>query len=213
MHVSVNFFMQENFIEGAQIVVENACRLRRQLCSEFHEGETVVQSGHLHIIDRVLMPSNFTIAEIISNDTRFSILRDVLEVIGILQYLEKTDRQRTLFAPTDEAFMSALSPQLIMCLSVFMRRPLNNILLFHIAEGLKYQSVLSLRDSVFTMLQQYLQVSIDQDCSVMLGEDMVRIAEADILASNGVIQVLNGVLIPPNIDYGTCEGFVMEGST
>ncbi len=172
-----------------------------------------VPNGTLHIIDRVLMPGNGTIADVLVSDSRFSVLGALLDTVGILPFLGKNNTFRTLFAPTNEVIMNEWPPDLLMCLTNYMHRPLNNILLYHILDSVEYDSSLRLRQWLSTLrLNSHLRVHPFDNGTILLGGDtnarLVRIVETNIPTLNGVIHVVDGILMPPNFDYGMCQEFV-----
>jgi uncharacterized surface protein with fasciclin (FAS1) repeats len=96
--------------------------------------------------------------------------------------------QYTVFAPTDSAFMTYLGVEteaeaieIIEGLDVGV---LTNILLYHVTEGRRIStSVLA--------APQYQMLN-----GMSLSREKLDIAQTDISASNGVIHVINSVLLP-----------------
>ena len=154
------------------------------------------------------MPGTQTIAQILRNDPRFSNLTTILDAVGVLPFLNNSDVSRTLFAPTDDVFGRQFPPELINCLIVYMRRPLNDIALFHIAEGVEYNTSLALRQWQYTLLLRYLRVHAFANGSIFLGTNLTEIVVPNIPAQNGVIHIIDGVLLPPNFSFGMCQQFV-----
>eukprot|EP00731_Ephydatia_muelleri_P038890 Em0969g3a len=185
----------DRFINGAQIVVKEACYFRIDACPGYPYLANTRQSGQLQIIDSVMMPANETIAQIISNDPRFSILSDALDNLGILDFLNQS-YPRTLFVPTDDALIAQLGQRLVDCLTLAVRGPLNNLLLFNLAEGVEYTSSLSHRTYLYTMLLSYTNVYAFPNGTILLGTNKVQITQPNIPASNGVIHIVNGLAIP-----------------
>lgn len=190
---------QLRFISGAQIINENAC----------------FEQESLHIIDRVFMPSNQTIAAILRQSTNFTSFTRALDSVStlgssmsLLDFLDDPDKSRTVFVVPDEAFMRVIPPDLLNCLSIYMRRPLNDLLLFHIIKGTEYSSSLVYQKWLYTLRSEYLLVHASRDGSLALGSDIVRVITTDIPARNGVIHVVESILFPSVFDYGMCQQFV-----
>eukprot|EP00731_Ephydatia_muelleri_P030540 Em0022g54a len=154
-----------------------------------------------------MMPAIETIAQIISNDPRFSILSDALDNLGILNFLNQS-YPRTLFVPTDDALIAQLGQRLVDCLTLAVRGPLNNLLLFNLAEGVEYTSSLSHRTYLYTMLLSYTNVYAFPNGTILLGTNKVQITQPNIPASNGVIHIVNGLAIPPSFNFGKCQQLV-----
>lgn len=188
------------FINGAQIQNGDACK---------------TDNGALHIVNRVLMPGEQTIADVLMGDPRFSMFVDALRFAGTFKFLAENDTSHTVFAPTNDAFNRDIPPDLFNCLTAYSRLPLSNLALYHISKQTDHSQLLSLRQNAFTILFQHgspqsiLVVTADNG-TIFLGElgNQIAITMADIPASNGVIHAIDGVLMPPNIDYGDCQGFV-----
>ena len=186
--------VQIGFIGGARVVNADACRT--------DGGET------LQVIDRVLIPANETIASILSANSSFSLFVEALNFARVFDFLDKDDVSRTVFAPTDDAFNEQIPPDLFVCL-MYNRLPLNDLVLFHIARGAEYTPSLSLRQFTYTLQLQPIHLLTDSEGTItFLTQPRSTIVTPNIPASNGVIHVVDNVLIPPNMDYGECINLV-----
>ena len=97
----------------------------------------------------------------------------------------------TVFAPTDAAF--AKVPKATLAALAKDKAKLRAVLLYHVAKGkLTAARVVKLR-SIKTMNGQSLKVRVNHGTVTIGG---ARVVKADIGASNGVIHVINQVLIP-----------------
>jgi len=102
----------------------------------------------------------------------------------------------TVFAPTDDAF-AALPEGLVDCLLLEENvDALSAILTYHVVAG----DVMStdLTDGPVATVQGE-EITVDLTDGVALNETVTVVA-ADVEASNGVIHVIDGVLVPPSID-------------
>jgi uncharacterized surface protein with fasciclin (FAS1) repeats len=97
----------------------------------------------------------------------------------------------TVFAPTDAAF--AKVPKATLATLAHNRAKLRAVLLYHVLEGSITAAQLVERHSVTTLNGQSLTVRVRHGVVTVGG---VRVIKANIAASNGVIHVINGVLIP-----------------
>jgi transforming growth factor-beta-induced protein len=162
--------------------------------SEVIAADIVATNGILHVIDAVLLPdlSGQSIYEIIAADLNFQILTAALNASGLDELLNSPDVNLTLFAPTDEAF-EALPPGTIEALLEDPQGLLSEILAYHVLP-----EVVESGDLFDEMI---LTTALGQDITVTINEDGVFINEAkviivDILASNGIIHVIDAVLLP-----------------
>ena len=106
------------------------------------------------------------------------------------------DGPLTVFAPTGDAF-GALPAGLVDCLLLpENKEALSAILTYHVVDGAVMST--DLTDGPVPTLQGE-EVTVDLTDGVTLN-DSVKVVTADIEASNGVIHVVDGVLVPPSID-------------
>ncbi|MEL6182969.1 MAG: fasciclin domain-containing protein, partial [Myxococcota bacterium] len=101
----------------------------------------------------------------------------------------------TLFAPTDDAFAALLEALEIDADALLARDDLADILLYHVVEGQTLAADLSDGQTITTVLGEDITITISND-GVFINET-IQIIETDILASNGVIHVIDAVLLPP----------------
>lgn len=153
------------------------------------------------------MPGMETIASILERD--FTMFTEALRFVRVFDFLDKEDVSRTVFVPTDEAFSAQIPDDLFACL-MYMRLPLSDLVLYHIAEGADYTSSLSLREFTYTLLRSHaIRLTTSPEGNITFSTDPPsNIIVANIPASNGVIHVVDNVLIPPGMDFGMCQDFV-----
>ena len=107
-----------------------------------------------------------------------------------------SDGPFTVFAPTDDAF-AALPDGLVDCLLLEENlEPLTAILTYHVVDGQVMST--DLTDGPVPTLQGE-EIAVDLSDGVTLN-GTVSVVTADVEASNGVIHVIDGVLVPPSID-------------
>jgi uncharacterized surface protein with fasciclin (FAS1) repeats len=72
---------------------------------------------------------------------------------------------------------------------------LTDILLYHVVDGKVLAETVVGLDSAATLLGEDIQIAIQDGAVVLNGE--VQVIITDIVASNGVIHVVDAVLLPP----------------
>lgn len=97
----------------------------------------------------------------------------------------------TVFAPTDAAF--AKLPDRTLNALLQSRSKLRSVLLYHVAAGELPAAEVVQRSSVKTLNGKRVRISL-RDSRVFVNR--ARVTTADVMASNGVIHVINRVLIP-----------------
>lgn len=143
------------------------------------------------------------IVDIAIADGRFTTLVSAVQAAGLVDTL-KGEGPFTVFAPTDDAF--AKLPEGTVDGLLADIPALTNVLLYHVLAGnVKAADVVGLNgQSVDTALEgAQLAIKAD-DMGVFLNEN-VKVVVTDIEASNGVIHVVDTVLLPPSDDMGMAE--------
>jgi uncharacterized surface protein with fasciclin (FAS1) repeats len=145
-------------------------------------------NGIIHVIDAVILPESRSIAEIAVEDGNFTTLVAALDAAGLVETLSG-EGEFTVFAPTDDAF-AALPEGTVEALLADIPA-LTDILLFHVADGKLMASDVLGRSIIPSLQGQYLDV--DAENAAING---AAIAVTDIEASNGVIHVIDAVVLP-----------------
>lgn len=104
----------------------------------------------------------------------------------------------TVFAPTDAAFEKLGKEKIAELLKPENKEKLASILKFHVIAGsVKAGDVVKMKESSKTLQGTAFQISV-KDKTVMIGNDkgMATVTKTDIEASNGVIHVIDSVIIP-----------------
>ena len=149
-----------------------------------------------------------TIADILSSTDRYTRFRDALEAAGTLDFLMAMDISRTVFVPPNDIFDAAIPEALFTCLTAYMRIPLQNLVLYHIAGKADYNTTLALQGFIYTLQLSPIIISTDSTGIIYLNRDMsVQISMPNIPALNGVIHEISGVLMPTGFDFGKCQEF------
>ncbi|AFY82506.1 fasciclin domain-containing protein [Oscillatoria acuminata] len=138
--------------------------------------------------------SQQTIAEIAAGSDSFTTLTTALEVAGLTDTLSG-EGPFTVFAPTDEAFAALPEGTLEQLLQPENRALLVEILTYHVVEGSVMSGDLSTTE-VPSVEGRSINVTVDEG-SVRVNS--ANVVQADIEASNGVIHVIDQVIIPPQM--------------
>lgn len=138
--------------------------------------------------------SHLTIAEIAAGSESFTTLTTALEVAGLTDTLSG-EGPFTVFAPTDEAFAALPEGTLEQLLQPENRELLVQILTYHVVEGSVMSGDLTTSE-VPSIEGRSINVTVGED-SVMVNS--ANVVQADIEASNGVIHVIDQVILPPQM--------------
>lgn len=139
-----------------------------------------------------------SIVQIIAQHERFSTLATAFDSAGLIERL-RSSGPYTVFAPTNDAFDDLPEGALDELLLSGSRDRLAAILSSHIIEGENDADELQRRSSVTTLDGGNLEITQQGDRVVLDPDDgnSATILETNIPASNGVIHVVDAVLMPP----------------
>lgn len=141
------------------------------------------------LADEAAMPK--TIAEEAMKNADVSTLVAALQAAELVDVFKGTDAF-TVFAPTNAAF-AAVQKSVDMLLKPENKSKLQNVLKYHVVAGAVKAADLTDGQKVKTLQGEELTVSI-KDGKVMVGG--AEVTTADVPASNGVIHVINKVVLP-----------------
>ena len=129
----------------------------------------------------------------------FDTLVSLVQQAGLVETL-KGEGPFTIFAPTDEAFAALPEETLNALTDPENRDQLVNVLTYHVVPGNVMASQVTQIEEAATVQGQAIGISV-QDGNVMLsGQNTATVIQTDITASNGVIHVIDTVLLPPEKD-------------
>jgi len=142
-----------------------------------------------------------TIAEIVAeaaagDPAEFTVLLAALETAGLVDALNG-DGPFTVFAPTDEAFGALLEELGVTAEELLANPDLANILLYHVVSGeFLAADVIEIAPADVPTLYEENTIAIAVvDGSVVIN-DVATVISPDVIASNGVIHVIDAVLVP-----------------
>ena len=121
----------------------------------------------------------------------FNTLVAAVQAAGLVDTL-KGEGPFTVFAPTDEAFAALPAGTVENLLKPENKDQLIAVLTYHVVPG-KVMST-DLQDDMMAATVQGGSITIDLDNGVMVND--ATVAAADIVASNGVIHVIDKVILP-----------------
>jgi uncharacterized surface protein with fasciclin (FAS1) repeats len=133
-------------------------------------------------------PAPQSILEIAAATPALSTLVSAVQSAGLVAPLSGKG-PFTVFAPTNDAFakLAALPSS----------ETLKNVLLYHVASGAFTARDLRHKRSLQTLLGERIQIRFQNGMLIL--NDSVGIVTKDIVASNGIVHVINAVLIPPSL--------------
>jgi len=161
-------------------------------------------NGVIHVIDMVVVGDvevpapNMSIVDVAVENGNFTTLVAALQATGLDSVLADLDTDFTVFAPTDAAF-ALLGDEAIAAL-LNDAEALSNILLYHVVSGAAV-----LQDAAVAKAQsddKMVSMANEQMASLSLSGSTLYInksavSAANVMADNGVIHVVDQVILPP----------------
>ena len=158
-------------------------------------------NGVIHVIDTVILPPSMTaeapkdIVDIAVADGRFTTLVAAVQAAGLVDTL-KSEGPFTVFAPTDEAFAKLPAGTIEALLKPENKQQLTDILLYHVLPGKVMAASVSDGLIADTALGTSVFFKVDMGKAYI---NEAQIIITDIEASNGVIHVIDTVILPKDI--------------
>jgi len=149
-------------------------------------------NGVIHVIDRVVLPEQQNIVQVAAGAKTFNTLLTAATKAGLAEALQ-SDGPFTVFAPTDDAFAKLPAGTLESLLKPENKQQLATIIKYHVVPGRVYSPALMKATDAGTLAGQSVHFT-RKDNSLFV--DKARIVATDIDASNGVIHVIDAVIIP-----------------
>jgi uncharacterized surface protein with fasciclin (FAS1) repeats len=135
--------------------------------------------------------AEMTIVDVAAEAGTFTTLLAAAEAAGLVETLQG-EGPFTVFAPTDEAF--AALPEGTLDDLLADPDALADILLYHVVPGNVMAADVVGLESATTAQGSDIAITVDGD-TVMVND--ATVTATDIVASNGVIHVIDAVLLPP----------------
>ncbi len=176
-------------------------------------ADVEAKNGVIHLIDKVLLPENLdlsgmqmSIAELAIGNANLSSLVAILSLPGLSDILAAAADENanlTVFAPTNDAFSAVLNALGLSSIDEIPENVLLDIVKYHILG-----SAAKSTDLESTGYETLNGESVTVDLSSGVKIDDANVALADIEATNGVVHVIDAVLLPSL--YKSALGTIVE---
>ena len=154
--------------------------------------DIIADNGVIHVIDSVLLPIDFP-GDIVAAASAYPIFDSLVGAVATADLVTALQGDNngdglTVFAPINNAFAavdtSGLSPA-----------ELGDILTYHVVPGtVDAEAVVGLSEAT-TLQGEDITISVEGDGVLLNGS--TNVIQTDIRTTNGIIHVLDGVLLPP----------------
>merc|ERR1711956_190817 len=153
-------------------------------------ADVMASNGVIHVIDEVILPGD--VVDVAVANGNFKTLVGLLTELNLVDALKGMTAQ-TIFAPSDEAFaklpegtLDGLTPE--QKLAIVSRHVVANATV--LAADVTTGSVETLGGEMIDLIKT------DAGILISYKNNLINIALADVMASNGVIHVIDGVILP-----------------
>jgi transforming growth factor-beta-induced protein len=182
-------------VEGDTVMVNDA---------KVTQTDIAARNGVIHVIDTVILPPTVAeklaapaqdIVEVAVAAGNFKTLASALEAAGLVETL-KGEGPFTVFAPTDEAFAKLDKKLLDDLLKPENKDTLVAILTYHVVPGKVTAADVVKLNKAKTVQGEEITIKVEGD-TVMVND--AKVTQTDIAARNGVIHVIDTVILPPTV--------------
>ena len=153
-----------------------------------------------------------SIFKLISEDSQFSILKEAVQKIGLEPNLSKTDGDKyTILAPNNQAFEKLPKPILENLLKDENKDSLSKLLNYHLISGVVNGVQIVSSKTIKTLEGSELNIKLTS--SQILLNDKVNLSKIDIKASNGVLHIIDEVLVPGSVNLEALGGSTVSNNS
>jgi len=138
-----------------------------------------------------------TVIDTLRCGNSFSILKAAITKAGLMDALTAPDASLTLFAPTNTAFLEAIDSLGITAEELLESESLGDILKYHVVPEKRLSDSLQNGDVLPTLFEESEVLTVSTNGEELLINDNVEVLYDDLEAENGVVHVINSVLLPP----------------
>jgi transforming growth factor-beta-induced protein len=190
-------------VEGNPVAVQVDKHGVKVNSSNVIKADIDAKNGVIHVIDKVLLPPGLmpttpvatqSVVEIAASNSSFSTLVTAVKAAGLVETLSGKG-PFTVFAPTNEAFAALPKGTLEKLLKPENRDLLRKVLTYHVVSGdlmakdLRSGKVATVEGNDVAVKVQNGKVSVNSS----------NVIKADLDAKNGVVHVIDKVLLPPGL--------------
>lgn len=181
---------------GADLVITDG----RNRNAKITATDVAAANGVIHVVDRVILPANRNIVETAvalasANPAEFTVLVDAVVAADLAGALSGSG-PFTVFAPTDAAFAALLGELGVTKAQLLADKDLlTAVLTYHVVPGRVLKAQVPVGVAITTL--QGGSFTVDASLQITDGRNRrAAIVATDVLATNGVIHVIDHVIVP-----------------
>ena len=181
---------------GADLVISDG----RNRSAKITATDVVAANGVIHVVDRVILPAHRNVVETAvalasADPAEFTVLVDAVVAADLAGALSGSG-PFTVFAPTDAAFAALLGELGVTKEQLLADKDLlTAVLTYHVVPGRVLKAQVPVGVAIPTL--QGGSFTVDNALQITDGRDRrAAIVATDVLATNGVIHVIDNVILP-----------------
>ncbi len=186
-------------LQGESFTVDPSLAITDQRARKANITATdiVATNGVVHLIDKVILPTNKNVVQVAQGNPDFSVLVEAVVAAGLAPTLSGTG-PFTVFAPTNAAFTAALTELGLtkaQLLDPINKALLTKILTYHVVSGKVLKAQVPVGAPITTLQTETFTVDATLTITDQRGRK-AKITATDIAATNGVVHVIDKVILP-----------------
>jgi uncharacterized surface protein with fasciclin (FAS1) repeats len=176
-------------VEGSTVRIGSGpLGLRLNGASNVIIADIKASNGVIHVIDNVLWPPKSILG--LAKENGLTIFQEALDAAGLTPALQ--GGEFTVLAPTNAAFAKLLSDLKLTKEQLFANKELlTSVLLYHVIEGRVTSDVVVTLSSAPTLNGKAISIK-----GTVFNGGQARVFLPDLIGRNGVLHIIDGVLVP-----------------
>lgn len=167
----------------------------RNRVAQITTTDILARNGVVHLVDRVLLPASRDIVQLAQARPELSLLVEAVIAAGLDPALQAPG-PLTVFAPTNAAFATALAELGLTKEALFANKPLlTQVLTYHVLGARVLKAEVPVGTAIATLQGQTFTVGADLRITDRRGRTS-QIIGTDVFATNGVVHVIDRVILP-----------------
>jgi len=155
-------------------------------------GDVACSNGYLHVIDRVMFPPRGSFYDLVSASPDHTVLKQIIDQESLKPALDAVTG--TLFAPTDAAFATIFAALKARGMDVGNSQARREFVMYHLAESVVYSA--GAAAGSYASMDKGLPLVVSYGANGTAFVNQARVIMADLAATQGVVHVLDSVLVP-----------------
>jgi uncharacterized surface protein with fasciclin (FAS1) repeats len=166
------------------------------------QGDNPTAGSVVHIISRLLIPASVSLTDLVKSNTNLSFLAAAIaraDAATQAAINATSSTGMTLFAPTNDAFKAAGYAD-VAAIQAASQATISNLLLYHVLKFSAYSQTFQNGADLATAQGTTIRTNVSSGKVTILGKgngtSVANVTTADQVASNGVLHVIDRVLMP-----------------